>query len=143
MTIQIQELAKGTVFFFTRKRLKFAPFYGFSSDWVKMMFFLPTLFFFHPLKSSEWVTVNSSWEKKTTFGRKKNNEKTENRQKIPFCRFLPFADWVFSVEWVACKLFLGKKKPEKKQTRKKKQKMPKTSEWVPLNRFSAEKKTIP
>ena len=123
-------------------------------EWVSkngVFFFFPTLFFFsRPLKSSEWVTgkLFLGKKKKTTFDRKKkkNNEKNEIRQKVPFFTvfdlFLEFSvsqlsEWHANFSWekkkTACFFFF-------QNTEKKKQKLPKVSEWVPPNLFRGKKK---
>ena len=128
--------SKVSYFFFTRKRLKFAPFCGFSSEWVKMVFFFPTLFFFPALwnRVSEW-RVNFSWEKKKQLlaGKKKQRKKMKFDKR---CRFLPFLTffWRFTVsqlsEWLAN--FSWEKKNSLfffSKTREKKTKIAQ-SEWV-------------
>ena len=89
-------------------------------EWVSkngVFFFFPTLFFFsRPLKSSEWVTgkLFLGKKKKTTFDRKKKKKqrkKWNSTKGAVFYRFWPFFGvFRLSTEWVACKLFLGKKK---------------------------------
>ena len=134
--------SKGTVFFFPRKSLKFAPFCGFSSKWVKMLFFFfrPCFFFSGPWERvSEWV-VNFSWEKKNTFLlEKKTPQKCKNTCFPRGAVFHP-SEWLSNFSW------------EKKNTSvffffqksgKKKQNSLKTSEWVGVKLFRGKKNTVP
>ena len=116
-----------------------------------MLFFFPALFFFSlGLKSSEWVGCKLFHKKKKQkisqdfWGKKKNKINTvKNGKTAYFTFFWPFfGDINFFVEWVACKLFPGKKKklfsfPDgKKKNNKISQK--RVSEWA--TNFSGKKK---
>ena len=122
-------------------------------EWVSkncVFFFRPCFFFFYGLwKSSEWVVGKLSLgKKKTIFGRKKKTtEKLKIAKKIPFFGFFYLflqVEFSQSSEWRAN--FSWEKKNtagKKNKTGKKKQKMPKTSEWVPCKLFRVKKNTVP
>ena len=114
-------------------------------------FFSGAVFFFRPWKLSEWVTCNLFLGKKKQnfgkfFGKKKTTKKTEIRQKVPF--FTGFDLFLevdrHSGEWVACNLFLEKKKTacffffQNREIKKNKNCPNRVSEYPLI--FSAEKK---
>ena len=90
------------------------------SEWKCCIFFSSAVFFFRLLNLREWVDFKLFLGKKTFFGFcfffLNTFPKFEKIRKVPknsikylfldlfFCRYLIF------FEWVACKLFLGKKK---------------------------------
>ena len=90
-------------FFFSRKSLKFAPFCGFSSEWVKMLFFFfRRCFFFFPASDFEWVSAV-----KLFLGKKKKNICYFF---FPGCFFF-FPLTTSEIEWVSDpQTFPGKKK---------------------------------
>ena len=73
------------VAYFFRKSLTFAPFGGFASKWVKLLFFFRSCFFFRSLSGVSMIWVNfagKKYKKIVHFGQpwstlveKKNNEK--------------------------------------------------------------------
>ena len=139
------------IFLFPRKRLKFALFWGKSSEWVKMLFFFSGAVFFSgpEIRVSEWRVI-FSWEKKTEFWeifweKKNNNEKNRNSTKSAiFYRFWPFFGGRPSFGWVSgLQSFPGKKKQpvfffQNREIKKNKNCPNRVSEYPLI--FSAEKK---
>ena len=99
---------KGTVFFYFPGIVCFLHILGKNrlSEW-KMCFFFSTAFFFSGLpKLSEWVGCKLFLEKKV--GKKKQPKCEKITKNTCFWPF--FVDICAPGEWVAFKLFLGKKK---------------------------------
>ena len=153
--LKIYGWVKGNVFFFYPEKIEICNFLW-KNEWVSKngVFFFRCCFFF-PLSEIEWVSDVWTFpgKKKTEFwsrflGKKKTTKKTEIRQKVPFFTVFDLFLEVdrLSAEWVACKLFLGKKKTACfffskifQNTEKKNKNCPKwVSEYPPI--FSAEKK---
>ena len=104
-------MAKVPFFFFCRKSLIFANFWNHRMIELNLLSFLFRGCFFFPLKMSEWVMVIFLLGKKshTIFAGKKQC-KTEDRKKVAFLTFFDIWNFLFKPEWVACILFLAKKK---------------------------------
>ena len=133
-------LNKGTVFFFSLEKFIFWHFWG-KIEWVSeklYFFFRGCIFFFRPLRTSEWVgskllqgkkNTHFCWEKKNTTQNCKNTFLSRGAAARP-------SEWLSNYFWEK-KIhlyFFSSRNPEKKI-----QNFPKTSEWVALN-FSREKK---
>ena len=136
------------IFLFPGKSLTFAIFGQKSSEWVKnVYFFFPLLYFFFSAPW-EWVSewnVNFSWEKKNT--KKCWKKKIHDQNSIMFENCLIylfltfFCRYYFFFEWVAFKLFLGKKNTTLFFLAEKKiQNSLKSSEWVGYKLFRGKKK---
>ena len=81
------------IFLFPWKSSFLTTFRQKSSEWVKMVFFFPALFFFRPLKMSEWVKCKLFQEKKNN----KKNGKKKNTSKMWKTAYFAFFDhfWPF------------------------------------------------
>ena len=113
---KINDVAKVSYFFISLEKFIFDHFSA-KIEWVSEngVFFSSAVFFFRPLKMSEWVKCKLFPGKKKQQQQKKWEKKTPPKcEKLLILPFLTIFDLFLGTskilgEWVACKLFLGKK----------------------------------